>query len=302
MRKHLRLIPILALILCTALLVLPVQADVGNVDWGDYGGGGGYDDYGGGYDYGYGGGYYYDDGGDWSFGFSDILITIVIIAVILLFVYLRSKASGNTAAPVQTVDQCSRETVSADVEQRVIAQIRAVDPEFAAEQFKSWASDVFLRVQEAWEAKDWSVIRPIESDKLFNLHQRQLQELIDQKKTNHMDGQYIKSVTLAAFVQDGANQALTVRLDAMLSDYTTDDQTGQVITGSKTTKYNRSYRLTFIRSSTVKTQAATDEVKSHSCPSCGAPLELNASGKCEYCGCVVTSGEYGWVLNEYNRW
>lgn len=302
MKKILRLLlgMLLCAALCTTLFALPAIADVGNVDWGDYGGG--YDDYGGGYNgYGYGGSYIYSDDDGWSFGLSDILTTLVIVAVILVFVYFRSKASGGTTAPQQTVDQCSRETVSVNAEQSVIAQIRAVDPDFAAEKFKSWAGDVFLQVQEAWESKDWAVIRPIESDKLFNLHQRQLQEFIDQKKTNHMDEQYIKSVTLAAFTQDGANQALTVRLDALLRDYTTDDQTGNVISGNRTTKYSRSYRLIFIRSNGVTTKTS-EEVKAHSCPSCGAPLELNASGRCDYCGCVVTSGEYGWVLNEYNRW
>ena len=287
-----------ALLVLAACLLLPVSADVGNVDW-DIGG---YDDYGGyDYDYGYGGDYFFiGDGGGVSVG-----TVVVVVVVIVVVLYIRSKngSSGSTTAaqPMQTVRQSAANPITAAEEQAVIAQVRAADPDFAAEQFKTYAGDVILRVQEAWEARDWGVIRPFESDKLFALHQRQLEEYIAQKKTNHMDGQYIEKVTLAAFAADGANEVLTVRVDMSLCDYTTDDATGNIIAGVKNMKLVRAYRLEFIRSAGTKT-ASGEGVKSHNCPSCGAPLDLNAAGRCAYCDCVVTSGQYGWVLNGYNKW
>ena len=35
----------------------------------------------------------------------------------------------------------------------------------------------------------------------------------------------------------------------------------------------------------------------HNCPHCGAPLEINASAKCPYCGSVITLEEHGFALN-----
>ncbi len=32
------------------------------------------------------------------------------------------------------------------------------------------------------------------------------------------------------------------------------------------------------------------------CPKCGAPLEIDGSGGCQYCGAILTNGEYDWVL------
>ena len=282
---------------------LPAHADVGNIDWGDYGGG-----YSGGYDGGYGGGYdggYVFIGDTGSLGSTSVVTIVAVIVVVLVICYIRSKTvSGRqttSAQPMRTLRQSAENTITAADEQAVIEKIRALDPDFAAEQFKTYAGDVIVRVQEAWEARDWSVIRPFESDKLFALHQRQLNEFIDQKKTNHMDQQYIQRVSLAAFTEDGANEVLTVRVDMSLCDYTTDDATGQIISGVKTLKLLRAYRLEFIRTAGTKTD--TDQsCRAANCPSCGAPLELGASGKCEYCGCVVTSGRYGWVLNAYNPW
>lgn len=35
-----------------------------------------------------------------------------------------------------------------------------------------------------------------------------------------------------------------------------------------------------------------------SCPRCGAPLQITSAGKCEYCGSIVTTGEFSWVLTD----
>jgi len=33
------------------------------------------------------------------------------------------------------------------------------------------------------------------------------------------------------------------------------------------------------------------------CPNCGAPVEINASAKCPYCGSVITLEEHDFALN-----
>ena len=38
----------------------------------------------------------------------------------------------------------------------------------------------------------------------------------------------------------------------------------------------------------------------YTCPNCGAPLEISSSGVCEYCGSVVTTGQYSWVLTDFS--
>ncbi|WP_437191216.1 TIM44-like domain-containing protein [Planctomicrobium sp. SH527] len=37
------------------------------------------------------------------------------------------------------------------------------------------------------------------------------------------------------------------------------------------------------------------------CPQCGAPLEIDGSGSCKYCGTVVTDGSFDWVLKSVDR-
>ena len=143
--------------------------------------------------------------------------------------------------------------------------------------------------------------RPFESNSLFNTHSRQIQEYIDGHKTNHLDMQNVRSVTIADFHQDGAREVLSVKLEASLLDYITDDESGEVLEGCKTRHEHRFYYLEFIRSAGVKTKAQ-EELQITNCPNCGAPTQVTSSGECEYCHSVITNGDFGWVLNQYMAW
>lgn len=188
-------------------------------------------------------------------------------------------------------------------ENEVVNQIQKIDPNFSTEQFKTFVSESYLTLQEAWEKRSWSIVRPIETNVLFQVHQRQLQEYIDQGLTDHLDRQNIRSVGIASFKQEGGFDVVVVKLDASLLDYVTRDSDGKIIEGSDTVFQNRSYRLEFVRTSGVMTQAIEEsDTGAHNCPNCGAPIEVSAAGECAYCHTVITTGEFGWVLNKFAAW
>ena len=51
-----------------------------------------------------------------------------------------------------------------------------------------------------------------------------------------------------------------------------------------------------IRSAGQKTGEKSG-VTAYHCESCGAPIDLNHSAVCPYCGTVATSASYGWTLS-----
>ena len=50
------------------------------------------------------------------------------------------------------------------------------------------------------------------------------------------------------------------------------------------------YDMTFIMSSTQQ--------KIDKCPNCGAPIEVNSAGVCEYCGSKVVGENANWVMSK----
>jgi ribosomal protein L37E len=81
-------------------------------------------------------------------------------------------------------------------------------------------------------------------------------------------------------------------------DYIKDERTGQVLKGDPNTEYHLRYLYTFMRKTGVLTDSARSNNSVVACPHCGAPTSITSAGKCEYCGFIVTTGEFDWVLSD----
>jgi len=64
------------------------------------------------------------------------------------------------------------------------------------------------------------------------------------------------------------------------------------------TIYTQLYLL--VRDANVLTNPV-NTFTSAGCPSCGAPISVNESGECSYCGATLTNGKFDWVLESVER-
>lgn len=289
--KHKKIIFLGFLVMCislfTVLSMSQIQADVGN----SFSGGGS------------SGGSSSSSGGGSLSGLFFLTRSPFGLAVLVLFfiffIISKRKQSANQGGN-NFSDPGIRPNYAID-ENLVVQNIKEKDPDFSADNFKTFASEVWLTLQEAWESKSWQKVRPFESNALFNVHNRQLQEYIDRKKTNFMEMQNIRNVCIARYRSDGDYEIVSVKLDASLLDYVVDDESGRILEGSKTQHVHRSYILEFIRKNGLKT-VESEGTSVTNCPNCGAPTEVTSSGQCEFCKSIITKGDYGWVLNTYAPW
>ena len=275
--------------------------DVGNYN--DYGGGnygGGYNggNYGGDYGGDYGGGVIFfggDDDGDGSGGGGiGIVVGIFVLLVILILVFDKMKKAkrppvGPGSMPVQQPQ---------NHEASILPAITQVDPNFSNDKFIAWTKEVFITLQQAWTARDWSKIRPFEKEELFRQHEMQLQEYIQLNRINIIERINIRQAYLHKYVRDNQYEYLTVYMSTRMVDYIIDEQSRKVLKGDPNTDCYLDYVLTFMRKTGVKTKDAASTAVSKSCPHCGAPMQVTSAGKCEYCGSIITTGEFDWVLAE----
>ena len=97
------------------------------------------------------------------------------------------------------------------------------------------------------------------------------------------------------YERDPQYEYLTVYLQARMRDYIIDEKTRQVLMGNPNVDCYMQYLMKFTRKNGVKTDpAAASNIIA--CPHCGAPTQITSAGKCEYCGFIVTTGDYDWVL------
>ena len=292
LNKLKKYLPFLLLVLAVVCCNLAI-ADVGNNN--RYSSGGG--DFGGG-------------DGDWGvlIGYllglfiedpsTGFIVLLIILAVIFISRRKQKKQASDPTYINRNVQQQAENDFTFDNSSVVAEEIRAIDPNFSSDKFIGFAREVFMKIQEAWTTKDWKVIRPFESENLFNQHKQQLDEYIRLNKTNVVEKIAIKHCSLQSFKQDGDKEVLTVLLNAVMRDYVIDDETKKVLESDPNRDWYMRYEMVFNRKAGVKTDAGKKGNSITNCPNCGAPTEVTSSGQCTYCGSVITNGEHDWVLTD----
>ncbi|MBP3335483.1 MAG: TIM44-like domain-containing protein [Ruminiclostridium sp.] len=281
----------------TAALLLCFSA--GAFDNNDYGGGG---DYGGG-DY---GGYDYGgtDYGSSSSGDSDPFLTIVGIGVVVLILAisalggLKKKSSGGGTTRPSSPNGAN--VVLPDRTGQIEDIIKQGDPNFSASDFITFTKQVYIDIENAWCNRDLTPVRPVMHENLYNTTCKQVQAKIDQGVVYHYESIAIDTAYLTSYQRDSQFEYVTAYLTSRMIDYQVDEKTGNIIRGDKTTRWVQKYKMKFVRSLGVQTKTETGTMNGHNCPNCGAPLEISSSGVCEYCGSVVTTGQYTWVLTDFS--
>lgn len=290
-RKSLYIL-LLTLVLLAGILIMPsIAADAGNFSGGsDYGGGGWS---GGDYDWGSsgsGGVYIIGSGGNGGGGgAASIVLAVIIIVVIIFFV------KGRAGRVVAVGGAASTELLSP------LSSLKEKDPNFSEAAFEEKVANLYVQMQQAWQDKDFEPMRPHMTDALYNQFDRQLAELVRANRTNYVERIAVLGADINGWREDEVNDAIVVTVQTRIVDYTVDDSTGKLVSGSKTAEKFMTYEWTLIRSKGMTTPETAGEgsegtVSIH-CPSCGAPLNINQSSKCPYCGSVVSARDYDWAIS-----
>jgi hypothetical protein len=169
------------------------------------------------------------------------------------------------------------------------------NPAFDWSAFERRVREVSVELQEAWTARDWERVRPLESESLFQMHRYWIDAYRRQRLRNVVADFRVLRIEPVKIDADAFYESITVRVWAEGRDHTT-DESGRVVSGSPSQVRRWSEYWTFIRS-----RGASGGTAARSCPNCGAKVALGATGICAYCGGKLTAGEFDWVLSRIEQ-
>ena len=115
---------------------------------------------------------------------------------------------------------------------------------------------------------------------------------------NVLDNCRITKMQPVKILRDAFYDSITLRIGAEGNDYTVEEATNKVVTGSRTKLRQWTEYWTFVRFRNAVPSKAGANLN---CPNCGAPLKVSATGICEYCHGKITSGEFDWVLSKIEQ-
>ena len=181
-------------------------------------------------------------GGGGGIGLFEILLLAGIGYLIYRFVKSKRQAaeqqSGYTSYSsmqnTHDVTQQQSQLSTRDDLDRGLSHIRQMDAGFSEERFTDQVMDMFFKVQGAWMNRDLSPVNGIITDEMRRILQEDLDRLLREKKVNRLENIAVRTVEVSEAWQEQGQDYITALIYANLLDYTTDDVSGQIVSGSKT--------------------------------------------------------------------
>lgn len=281
--KKLAIVFIATLAICIIFTLVDERPTFADSGFGtDYGGGSSSS----GSSYGGGSSSSYSGGSSYSGSISGIDIIFYIIVIIIYCIYLGLKKSFE-----KPNEQSQSFTEYIPDQEKIVSEIRKYIPDFYRTVFLHQGFSIYKDVQNAWMNFKLEDVKDVITDELYNMYESQLATLEVKGEQNIMKdivlkNSYLKSITVE-------NKTITIKTGYVIElyDYIADQATGKVKRGNSNKKIRMTYEMSF-----RKTLDENRQVKY--CPNCGAKLNMNSSGTCEYCGSKIVSENTKWVLTE----
>ena len=187
------------------------------------------------------------------------LFEIVLLAGIGYLIYRYVKKRRAESAPTfysQPGYQVGNTTVSdaylvdqpvADGVDVGLSHIRQMDPYFDEGRFKDSVMDIFFKIQGGWMNRDLAAMSALLTDEMKGIFREDLDRLLRDKQVNRLENIAVRSVEINEVWQEAGQDYISALIYANLLDYTTDDATGAVVTGSKTEPVKFEEYWTFTR-------------------------------------------------------
>lgn len=193
--------------------------------------------------------------GGGGIGMFDILLLAGIGYLLFRFIQKRRvaapaalSASGayqeETVAPVSPGWSNEQEPDAADTG---LSHIRQMDTSFDESRFNDTVMDIFFKIQGAWMNRDLSPVSGLLNDEMRRILQEDVDRLLRERLVNRLENIAVRKVEIVEAWQESGQDYITALIYANLLDYTTDDTTGAVISGSKTEPVKFEEYWTFTR-------------------------------------------------------
>lgn len=230
-----------------------------------------------------------------------IMLPLWSVAGVGLWLWSRSLPSASTGRRLTALDE-TRLRPRGDLDQ-TLARLRQKDEGFTPEKFLQRTGKLFRDIQEAWHLRRLEDARRYMSDGLFRRFTVLQGLMAAEGRRDAIADVEVRNLTLLAVSSTPSFDVISVRVDASLRDTEvpatfSDGQAREAARKAPVVPFTEVW--TFVRRPDARTREGYD-LGQGQCPNCGAPFHGGAANRCEYCGAIVNSGNYDWVLSEITQ-
>ena len=220
-----------------------------------------------------------------SRGSSDPLAGMISIAIMIAIIVIWTIIANKNK------NQSHKIVINKNNEDEIENKIKKLIPNFSKQEFLKQGFNIYYDIQMAWMDFKLEDIKDKVTDEIYTMYESQLATLEVKGEQNIMKNIQLKQCSL----KDVTNQngTITIKTNYVIEmyDYIADVNTKKLIRGEDKKKIRILYEMSFRK-------ALSEDEKVTHCPNCGAKVEMNSTGTCEYCGSKLVSENTKWVLTE----
>lgn len=167
--------------------------------------------------------------------------------------------------------------------------------DFNEAMFKTKVDNIFVKLYTCIMKGDLTDVRHFISEELYNNYINKINELIRHNKRQMYDEINVKNTMIInrKILED--KEIIDVEIVSRYMDYIIDINTGDLISGDDTRRIERRNILRFEKKLNTKDFGIVRK-----CPGCGASINVNNTGKCEYCDTIFNLDDYDYILVSIN--
>lgn len=125
--------------------------------------------------------------------------------------------------------------------------LTAMDPNFSPDTFLKTAQDLFFKIQGAWNKQEVTTLRSLCGDQLMRIWEEEISQLKQRGQRNRMENIALRDSEISEVWTESGEDYITVRFHANLLDYTVDEKSGAVVSGSDSDTVRFEEHWTFSR-------------------------------------------------------
>ncbi len=169
-------------------------------------------------------------------------------------------------------------------------EILKYDSEFTESKFKTFVDNVFIQIHLAVMTKELDKIKHFVSHKVFDYYNKFVTELNQNKLIQMYDEINVKNTRILDYNVLNDKMIINVIITSRYMNYLMDEN-GNFVSGINDRRIEKENFLTFEKKIDFVQQGNVNK-----CPGCGASIDVNANGKCAYCGTIYDLNNKSWIL------
>ncbi len=172
-----------------------------------------------------------------------------------------------------------------------IEELKKMDSTFNESMFMSKVNNIFIQLLSAIMLDKLDDVKHFISTEVYDWAKKIVDDNKEKNYRQMYDELNIKETKIKEIEVNGSVYIIKVFLQSRYIDYIMNLSDGSLVSGNNNSRIEQGYYLTFTKKITANNQGIARK-----CPSCGASINVNARGICQYCGSIYNQEDYDWVL------